>query len=90
MSSLTRIQSILTTLLYSISHNNEVHYEDVRLLFEELEDIHVEYSYQLGYYWDIIEAQLYINKGCVSEIKQELLDMLYVVDDMIYIERRLL
>ncbi len=80
---LNRIQELLTLILQAIQENDELQYSDVSEWMEEIEILYKEYIYQLGYYWDKINTELYIVKGNMEDAKQEILEMLYQVDEMI-------
>lgn len=80
---LVRIQELLTLILQAIQENDELQYTDVSEWMEEIESLHENYIYQLGYYWDKVNTELYIAKGNMEDAKKEILEMLYQVDEMI-------
>jgi hypothetical protein len=80
---LSRIQTLLSFLLKAIQENDELQYDEVSEWMEEIEELHNEYILQLGYYWEKLNRELYIAKGNMEEVKSEILEMLYQVDEMI-------
>lgn len=80
---LSRIQTLLSFLLKAIQENDELQYDEVSEWMEEIEELHNEYILQLGYYWEKLNRELYIAKGNMEDVKSEILEMLYQVDEMI-------
>lgn len=80
---LSRIQTLLSFLLKAIQENDELQYDEVSEWMEEIEELHTEYILQLGYYWEKLNRELYIAKGNMEDVKSEILEMLYQVDEMI-------
>ena len=84
MNPLERIQAILVFILDVSKKNHDLQYDDVSSWFQELEHLQMTYfPSELGHYWDRIGDELYVNGGCVGLVRQEVLEMLYQVDDLL-------
>lgn len=81
MHHINRIQAILMELLARIMRHD---YNNLTTLFKELEYLQATYyPVELGCYWDRIDEELSVNNGSMEMVKQEVLDMLYEVDEII-------
>lgn len=84
MNPLERIQAILVFILDVSKRDAHLQYDDISSWFQELEHLQMTYfPNELGYYWDRIGDELYVNRGCVGLVRQEVLEMLYHVDELL-------
>lgn len=78
---LLQLQNLLTTLLAKIREDTQ--YDDVEEDMVEIEKISKTYDTLVGALMEKINEELYEYKGVMAGVKPELLEMLYVVDDLL-------
>ena len=78
---LVDIQNLLLSLLSKIGE--ETQYDEVADLLEEIESKTQEYSRLIGPSIDKIMEEIYVCKGNMIDVKPDILEMLYIVDDLL-------
>lgn len=78
---LSEIQNLLLTLLSKI--NEETQYDEVADILEEIESKAHEYQLLIGPSVDKIMEEIYVCKGNMIDVKPDILEMLYIVDDLL-------